>query len=235
MLKRSPIITAILLATLTLLAACDIPGLPGGAPNPEGATVYNGPVEQGVAAGQLMPGTTIRYVGRTEDKTAEVLINDQRAYKRTGGSLNWQGSPLDGADLDLNQRVLWFDEEQLQVAGTVRLILYDTNPTPGLIPQQPDEPSPDLAIFKVPVTYNVKSGEMIPGTTLSYVGPAADGAEISGLPEGEYPFRKSGDSIDWQGQLRARVYLDLVVRATVYNEDTLNVTGLATVMLALRH
>lgn len=214
-----------------LAAGCRLPGRPGG---PPAALVYSGPTEQGVQAGSVVPGTDIRYVGRTAEGTAELHIGDQRALKRVGDSLNWSGSPLAGVEMQLSQRILWFNADSLQLAGTVRITIQDPQPTPGPIPQAVDEQAAaaGLVIYTVPVFYTVKKDEVLPGTTLTYAGASQEGAKLAGLPEGDYPYRRVGDSIAWRGSLRERTYLDLVVRTTFYNEDRLAVTGLAKVILA---
>ncbi|MGQ9491314.1 MAG: hypothetical protein ACUVR4_14195 [Anaerolineae bacterium] len=52
-----------------------------------GSLTYSGPIEQTVAIGETIPGSNIRYVGYGDDG-AEVLINDQRALKKVGDSLD---------------------------------------------------------------------------------------------------------------------------------------------------
>ncbi|AOY79835.2 hypothetical protein BJP36_07730 [Moorena producens JHB] len=230
LLKRLLIATTVLLAVVPTTTSCS---LLERQPRSNSTLVYKGPVRQEVKAGSLIPGTDIRYISRTEDKTAEVLINGQRAFKRSGDSLDWTGSPLRGVEMRLNQRVLVYSDERLQAGGTVRLTVDGVSSQPGWVPQVPDQTNPSLVVYKVPVLYQVKQGETIPGTTLSYTGKTEKGAQLGGLPAGESPYRQGGDSISWRGELRPRVYLDLVVRTAFYNEDRLNVTGFATVILAI--
>jgi hypothetical protein len=178
-----------------------------------------------------VPGTDIEYVGLTNNKTAEVRIGGQRALKRGSDSLEWKGSPVEGVSMQLSDRVLWFGGDQLQLAGTIRLSVNQATPKPASVPQITEQSTPNLIVYKLPILYRVKRKEAIPGTTLTYVGKTDKGAQLAGLPQDEYPYRQVGDSIAWQGQLRSKVYLDLVARTVVYNEDSLNVTGLATIIL----
>lgn len=199
---------------------------------PSDRLVYRGPIEQTIAAGSFLPSTKIEYVGATEDGTAQVLIDGQRAFKRGGDSLDWTGSPVQGVTVNLNDRVLWFNQARLQLVGTIRLAVDDVAPQRSPIPQISNQPTPNVLVYKVPVIYRVKQGERIPGTTLTYLKNTEKGAELGGLPQDEYPYRQGGDSIVWQGQLRSGVYLDLSMRTAVYDDNNLNVTGLATIILA---
>jgi hypothetical protein len=135
-------------------------------------------------------------------------------------------------DVQLRDRVLWFSPDRLQLAGTIDLTVNEIAPKFSSIPQISDKTKSKLIVYKLPVIYRVKRGETISGTTLTYVGKTEKGAELGGLLKDEYPYREVGDSISWQGQLRSKVYIDLVARTVFYNEDSLNITGVATVILA---
>lgn len=206
--------------------------LPIGQRVPKGMVIYKGPIEQGIPVNSFLAGSDIEYVGLKDEKTAEVRIKGQRAFKRNGDSLEWKGSPLEGVDVQLRDRVLWFSPDRLQLAGTIDLTVNQIAPKPGSIPQIPDKGTSKLIVYKLPVIYRVQRGETISGTTLTYVGKTEKGAELGGLLKDEYPYREVGDSISWQGQLRSKVYLDLVARTVFYNEDSLNLTGVATIILA---
>jgi hypothetical protein len=205
--------------------------LPIGQRLPKDTVAYRGPIEQSVPVGSSLPGTDIKYVGVTPDNTAEVRINGQRAFKRSSDSLNWTGSPVEGVQVQLSDRVLWFGEKQLQLGGTMRLAVDQVNPKPSAVPKISDKSTSKLIVYKLPVVYRVKVGETIPGTTLTYLRNTGKGAELGGFPKDQYPYRQAGDSIAWQGQLRSGVYLDLLARTVFYNDNNLNVTGLATIIL----
>ncbi|WP_333477164.1 hypothetical protein [Allocoleopsis sp.] len=209
--------------------------LPIGQHLPKGTVVYKGPIEQAVPVGSFLPGSDIEYVGLKSDKIAEVRITGQRAFKSNGDSLDWKGSPVDGVMVQVRDRVLWLSQDRLQLAGTINLTVNEVTPKPGSIPQISDNSTPKLIVYKLPVIYRVKRGETIPGTTLTYAGKTEKGAQLGGLLKDEYQYRELGDSISWQGQLRSKVYLDLVARTVFYNEDSLNVTGVATIILATRN
>ncbi len=206
--------------------------LPIGERLPKNTLLYKGPIEQTVPAGSFLSGTKIKYVGLTKDNTAEVSINGQRAFKRSTDSLDWTGSPVKGVQVQLSDRLLWLDQERLRLAGTIRLKVDNVTPKLASLPKIPDKPIPNLIVYKVPVIYQVKRGASIPGTTLTYVGNTEKGAQLGGLPKDEYPYRQVGDSIAWQGQLRSGVYLNLLTRTVLYNDDSLNVTGLASIILS---
>jgi hypothetical protein len=118
---------------------------------------------------------------------------------------------------------VWFTEEKLHSAGTARLAVEDVSPTAGEFPEDPP------ISYKLPTTYTVKRGAFIPGTTITYDGASDNGAALGGV-EG-YAYRKIADSIMWEGQLREGVFLDTTMRVVFFNEDTLQVAGVATVGL----
>jgi len=211
----------LLLTLLALLAGSVVACLPWQRP-PEGVLIYAGLTEQGIPAGAFLPGTDIQYVGMSE-QGAELLIEGQRAVKQKGDSLDWSGHPLPGTTLTLKQRIVWFSEEKLHVAGTARLAIREPQPVAMPFPEELS------VVYKLPVGYSVKRGETIPGTTISYVGSTEKGAELGGV-EG-YPYRKIADSITWEGKLLEGVFLKLMVRVARFDEEKLQVAGLATIGL----
>ena len=186
--------------------------------------LYTAPFETGIEKGSDLPGTGIHYVSLS-DKGAEILIDDQTAFKQKGDSLDWKGSPVENVDLDLTLRVLWFTEETLYVAGTAKATVRDPMPVVASIPTEPP-----VKYSNAPVTYRVEKGDSIPGTLVKYVGKTEEGIELSGV-EG-YPYRKLGDSIVWEGKLREKVFLQLNVRVIFIAEDFIRVAGTATLLLA---
>ena len=187
----------------------------------EGELVYRGPIELAVEPGQKVTGTDILYVGLS-DEMAEFIIADMQALKKVGDSLDWEGEPVAGARLQLNLRILLLGQEAVRTGGTISLEILDpvveaaTIPTTGIK-------------FAVPVTYGLKQGEAIPGTSITYRGrDESRGAELD--MEG-YPYRRVGDSIVWEGKLRDDVGLQLDLRVLFFSEDTLRVGGLATLWL----
>ena len=186
--------------------------------------LYTAPFETGIEKGSDLPGTGIHYVSLS-DKGAEILIDDQTAFKQKGDSLDWKGSPVENVDLDLTLRVLWFTEETLYVGGAAQATVRDPMPVAASIPTEGP-----VKYSNAPVTYRVEKGDSIPGTLVKYVGKAEEGIELSGV-EG-YPYRKLGDSIVWEGKLREKVFLQLNVRVIFIAEDFIRVAGTATLLLA---
>ncbi len=79
---------------------------------------YTLPVAYKVNTGETIPGTTIRYVGPEEGKGARLEGVEGYPYRAIGDSILWDGTLLPNVDLQLNVRVLFFNEEFLQVLGT---------------------------------------------------------------------------------------------------------------------
>jgi hypothetical protein len=216
---RKQVITLVVLGLLlSFLPTCQR--------QPEGGPlelVYTAPFETGIEKGFNLLGTGIRYVGLS-DKGAEILIDDQTAFKQKGDSLDWKGSPVENVDLGLSLRVLWFTEQTLYVGGTAQATVRDPTPEMASIPEVP------VKYSNAPVTYRVEKGDNVPGTLVKYVSKQEEGIELSGV-EG-YPYRKLGDSIIWEGQLREKVFLQLNVRVIFIAEDFISVAGTATLLLA---
>ena len=188
----------------------------------KGELSYSGPLELGVKKGEALPGTQIVYAG-VGPLGAEVLIAGQKAVKQKGDSLDWKSSPVEGVDLDLSLRVLWFDEDTLHCGGIFSVKVKDPAPTPAPLP-------PDVPLkYKALVSYWVKKGNFIPGTTVRYAGQEEEGARLEGV-EG-YPFRKTADSIVWTGKLRDRVYIQLNVRVVHFDSLSLKVAGTAEILI----
>ena len=217
-MKKKAITLAVLGLLLLFLPTCQ--RKPPGGPV---ELLYTAPFETGIEKGSDLPGTGIRYVGLS-DKGAEILIDDQTAFKQKGDSLDWKGSPVENVDLDLTLRVLWVTEQTLHVGGTAQVTVRDPRPEAASIPEVP------VKYSNAPVTYRVEKGGYIPGTLVEYVSKAEEGIELGGI-EG-YPYRKLGDSIVWKGKLREKVFLQLNVRVIFIAESFIRVAGTAAVLLA---
>jgi hypothetical protein len=213
---RSPITVCLLLALL--VTGC----VSQPATNPNGI-MYNGPSEQTIQRGQMLPATNIQFVGQTADG-AQVLIGGQPALKKPGDSLNWSGAPVPGAHVALALRVLNSDDQRLIAAGTVQVTLDDVSPVETAFPSQPL-----FTYGALPVVYHVAKGSAIPGTTLSYDGKTTDGAHLLGM--NGYSYFRLGDSITWRGRLRPGTYIDQTFRVLAYTDGFLDITGLATIGL----
>ena len=206
-----------LVAVLAALVSC----LPEPTPD-EGTLSYSGPIELSVEPGSEIPGTDLSYVG-ISDSMAEFIIADQKALKKIGDSLDWEGDPLKGIHLELGLRVLLITEQAVHTGGKVTLQIG------GAAPEASDADAPEAAKFTVPVTYGVDLGESIPGTLITYQGRDPDKGARLGIQD--YPFRKVGDSIVWKGRLRSDALLELDLRVLYFNDESLHVGGLATVLL----
>lgn len=191
---------------------------------PAGAMEYSTAFERSIAAGQTLPGTDIKYVGKTE-QGAQMSIGGQPALKRALDSLTWKGEVAPGVTIDYNLRIVTFDSDSLNAGGTAKVILSNANPQPVPATSLPK----DALTFKGLVTYNVPKGKTIPGTTITYDGKTPDGARLGGMDG--YPLRKEADSIAWIGRLADKVFLSLDLRLLVYSENSMTVTGAATLYI----
>ncbi len=184
---------------------------------------YQAPVKVTVKPGEDIPGTDITYVGMGEGGAVELLIGGQQATKQKGDSLDWQGTPVEGVEVDLNLRIAWYDSEAMHVVGTCQIEIDRPTVEPVTVPTSA------LMTYYAPVAYGMAPDALIPGTLYRYAGAAEEGAELSGI-EG-YPYRKSGDSIVWNGKLRDGIYLKLNARVVQYDDKGLRVGGIATIVI----
>ena len=184
---------------------------------------YTAPFEIGISAGNFLPGTELQYMGMA-DGMADVHIKGQRALKQKADSLSWEGQVREGVSLDLDLRVLWFDESTLHVGGTAKVRVKDADVRAATLPE-----TTALTFGNAPVAYTLKKGETVPGTLLTFKGKADEGAELGGTDD--YPYRKVGDSIVWSGAIRENVWLELDVRVGIYTGQSLAVAGLASVWI----
>ena len=191
---------------------------------PSGTMEYATAFERGIPVGQTLPGTDIKYIGKTE-QGAQMTIGGQQALKRALDSLTWRGQVAPGVTIDYNLRVITFDSQSLQAGGTAKVVVSDVKPQAAPVTALPQ----DVPTFKGVVTYRVARGKAIPGTTITFEEKTPDGARLGGLDG--YPLRKTADSIAWTGQLADRVYLELDLRLVAFSEDAMQVTGTATLYL----
>jgi hypothetical protein len=183
---------------------------------------YNLATTLTVPAGEFLPGTGIRYVSM-DDLSAQLTIDGEKIAKRKGDSVFWKGSVRSGVTLDQQLRVVWFTEESLTLAGTVKLRIDDVAPR-----AQSEVPTSTIT-FSGPEVYGLAKGAKIPGTQLVYEGGSDKGAQFSGI-EG-YAYRQSGDSLVWEGILRDGVYLRFEGRVLQFDTSSTRIAGIVTLWI----
>ncbi len=198
----------------------DLPGLQA----PDNGVLFAGPTERKVEVGQTLPGTDIQLISVSNDG-AEFTIAGLRSTRRAGDSLDFDGPwpNIDGVTYNARLRIYTVGDDSVRVAGVHRLVVENVNPTNG---------SPALSSSaQFPSTSTVAKGAIIPGTTFRYVGTDERGAQIGGLPEGDYPYFKVGDSLVWQGTLRDDIAARYMVRVLFYTENSLQIGGIIALAL----
>jgi len=175
-----------------------------------------------VSVGQTIAGTDITYLDYSE-QGARFLVEGQPAPKRTGDSLRWSGEQAPGAQVELKLRLAHANATSARFVGTADITLSDILPGSG--PANATAP----IHYSGPVAYTIGRGKVVPGTTITYVGPAAEGAQLGGLAE--YPYRRTGDSIVWEGRISNSASLRLEARVVEFDEHNLRVAGLVTIWL----
>lgn len=216
-----------LLGQLGLPDLSDIPNLPQledlpGLQPPPGAIVYNGPTERLLNIGDRLPGSHIVLTNVTE-AGAEFQIAGMRSVRAIGDSLDFDGAWPNGNGLDYNlrMRIYYIGDNYVRAAGVHRLVVHNVQPTRANVALSGNT-------LRFPFTVSVHTGGAIAGTTLGYAGMEDRGGQITGLPEGEYPFRKMGDSIQWEGYVRADIPAEYNIRMLYYDANGARVGGVVT-------
>ncbi len=230
---RSRVMIGVMLAVTTLiLAACssdqiqlpvNLPGVPTATALPPGTLAYDAPVSLMVKAGGLLPGTAIAYNGKSATGQAQIMIAGQLAPKQVADSVDWQGAPAPNVTLKLATRVAAFDEKSLTLVGSSHIEIRNVAAQPG------GAPGTTVMELNAPVTYSLSLKETIPGTNVSYVAGATEGAQFAGLDG--YPYRKQLDSLQYNGRLNGKVYVKFDLRVINYSEASAIVGGTAKIII----
>ncbi len=199
---------------------------------PANQIVFSAPQLSYLQAGDRVAGSRLEYLGQTDDGFL-VRIDGQETTKKTGDSFNWHGpAVLDdaghtvaGVELDFKLRIVGIILGQFEAFGDIDIIITDPSPAVAELPTEAT-----LEFTKAVIDLTVATSEMVPGTTLSYLGKTDQGAEFGGV-EG-YAFRELWDSLDWSGRMRDNVYADLNLRVRSIQKDQVSLTGTATIWIA---
>jgi hypothetical protein len=199
----------------------DLPALSVG-PN---AVAFAGPTERRIGVGERIPGTDIE-LARIGADGAEFRIAGLRAMRSMGDSLDYDGAwpGVNGLQYNLRLRVYYVGDNNVRAAGVHRLVVQNIQPVEQQVTLRGNT-------LRVPYTASISRGETLKGLTYGYRGAADRGAEISGLPAGDFPYRSVGDSIRWQGMLRPDLPIQYDLRVLLFNENSLQVGGIATIQL----
>jgi hypothetical protein len=205
----------------------DVPGLEAlaGLETPPGALAFQGPLQVAFEVGQPVPGTDI-VLRRLGEDAAEFAIAGLSAPRRLGDSLDFDGAwpTLNDVQYHLRLRVYFLSANQVRAAGVQRLVIGGVRPQVARV-----QIGQDAMTF--PFVVSAESGQTFPGTTFGYGGEEARGARLTGLPEGEYPYRKVGDSIVWAGLLRSDVTVEYQLRMLYYQAERAQIGGIARISL----
>ncbi len=183
-----------------------------------------------LAPGERVAGAQMQYLGKSPDGGYRVIIDGQELVKQTGDSLIWSGVIGPGALATLNLRVTTSVLGELPVAGSVKLhILYPEVLELAAIPTLPDA----RYFNNIVINYTVPAGQPIPGTTLVYEGVTQQaGIDLAQMNNGSrQTWHAVGDSLVWAGKLRDNVYARYNLRIISFNENSLQVGGLAEIWI----
>jgi hypothetical protein len=209
----------------------NVPGLEslGGLQTPPGAITFQGPLDLPLAAGDTIPGTDIRFVGAESGAdAAQFEIAGLRAPRRIGDSLDYDGAwpGTTGVTYHLRLRLYQIGNGQARAAGVQRLVIENIAPHEANVNIEGGSHT-----LRFPHSVTANAGDQFAGMTLSYTGQDDRGATLQGMAEGEYPYRKLGDSVKWAGRLTPAVSVVYDLRLLYYQEANATVGGVAIVSL----
>ncbi len=216
----------LLLTALLALSGCAGFILPGGDGGGGGAVptaaqtiTFDGAITVSVKNGGTLPGTNLGYQGKSADGRALLLVNGQQAAKQLADSVYYSGAPVPGATLRLSTRVGTYDQNAVNLIGTVHVEVQDPHIDANMPAQD------QITAFGIPVQYSVGKGQAIPGTFIQYLGQTQEGAQFSNI--GEFPYRQQFDSVVWNGHLRDKVALRLDLRLISSSDESAALVGTA--------
>lgn len=91
----------------------------------------------------------------------------------------------------------------------------------------PGSPTPTNTLtYDAPVTFNIKTGTLLPGTSIAYQGKTETGS-AKVLLSGVLAPKQTADSVDWTGLLTLNVTAKLNLRVTTFDDQSLNLAGTA--------
>jgi hypothetical protein len=222
--------TAEWMRSLELPSLEQLPNLPGLDALPvlqrrEGALLLQGPMERALRPGERLPGTDIEVVSVSDDE-AEFRIAGMRSVRTYADSVDYDGPWRGGNDVSYNlrARIYLVGDGVVRIAGVHQLQIADVRPVrQGVELREP--------VLRFPFATSVSAGSAIPGTTFEFSGSEERGARLRGLSEGDYPFRKIGDSITWRGLLRSDIAVEYSLRMLTYGEQSAQVGGTVSVSI----
>lgn len=197
---------------------------------PDGALLLVGPTAPTVAAGTRLPGTDVIYLGM-EGEDAVFEIAGMHSQRRMGDAVDFSGAwpGLPGSIYQVRTRIYGYTADAVWLAGVQQLLV------PAVLPAR-GAPAPGTVTLRFPFVDGVQADgvDTIAGTTFGYMGKYERGAQLSGVPDGEYPYRAVGDSIVWEGTLRPDVGAAYDLRTLAYGRDSLRVGGTVAVTLPMQ-
>ncbi len=84
----------------------------------------------------------------------------------------------------------------------------------------------NVLVYDPPVSFNIKSGSLLPGTSIAYGGKTESGA-AKVLITGLVAPKQVGDSVDWQGAPAQNVNLKLATRVLMFDNQSVTLAGTA--------
>jgi len=96
----------------------------------------------------------------------------------------------------------------------------------------PGAPTPvNTLTYDTPVTFNIKTGSLLSGTSIAYQGKTETGSAkvmLSGLPAP----KQTADSVDWTGTLSPDVNAKLALRVASFDDQSITLAGTARIEIA---
>lgn len=115
------------------------------------------------------------------------------------------------------------------LVSTSVLVLSGCSLLPSSAPQVPLLPTstplpPGMLVYDAPITLVVKTGTILPGTTIAYGGKMpTDQAKV--IIAGQLAPKKVADTLDWQGSPVPNVFVKLNTRVLTFDDNSVTLGG----------
>ncbi len=84
----------------------------------------------------------------------------------------------------------------------------------------------NVLVYDLPVSFNIRSGSLLSGTSIAYGGKTGAGA-AKVLITGLVAPKQVGDTVDWQGSPVQNTFLKLATRVLTYDNQSVTLAGTA--------
>ena len=112
------------------------------------------------------------------------------------------------------------------------MLVSGCSESPIPLPFEPTPLPPNMLVYdKTPVSLTIKTGTLLPGTSIAYQGKTETG-QAKVLMAGLLAPKQVADTVDWQGTPVPNVNLKLTTRVATFDEQSITLAGTARIEIS---